>query len=212
MSKLIVLYKYICKCLMKIKSYFECNNQLDYWHKLYDKYYEEYKFLSVKELRRLQSIKSVDYNVNMSYTWVNIFIGAILATFVSNIINVTNFISSDIPINLDQAIVDLIGCVVIGIVILAPLVGYFYFSIKKISTLKTRIFYFLFMAVFIIAQFAKKPSLENFVNNSIIVLLFLNILMVIVAFLDKRKQRLGIECAVIKDLLLEREDNKKNRT
>ena len=197
---------------MKIKSYFECNNQLDYWHKLYDKYYEEYKFLSVKELRRLQSIKSVDYNVNMSYTWVNIFIGAILATFVSNIINVTNFISSDIPINLDQAIVDLIGCVVIGIVILAPLVGYFYFSIKKISTLKTRIFYFLFMAVFIIAQFAKKPSLENFVNNSIIVLLFLNILMVIVAFLDKRKQRLGIECAVIKDLLLEREDNKKNRT
>lgn len=172
MSKLIVLYKYICKCLMKIKSYFECNNQLDYWHKLYDKYYEEYKFLSIKELRRLQSIKSVDYNVNMSYTWVNIFIGAILA----------------------------------------PLVGYFYFSIKRISTLKTRIFYFLFMAVFIIAQFAKKPSLENFVNNSIIVLLFLNILMVIVAFLDKRKQRLGIECAVIKDLLLEREDNKKNRT
>ena len=212
MSKLIVLYKYICKRLMKIKSYFECNNQLDYWHKLYDKYYEEYKFLSIKELRRLQSIKSVDYNVNMSYTWVNIFIGAILATFVSNIINVTNFISSDIPINLDQAIVDFIGCVVIGIVILAPLVGYFYFSIKKISTLKTRIFYFLFMAVFIIAQFAKKPSLENFVNNSIIVLLFLNILMVIVAFLDKRKQRLGIECAVIKDLLLEREDNKKNRT
>jgi hypothetical protein len=197
---------------MKIKSYFECNNQLDYWHKLYDKYYEEYKFLSIKELRRLQSIKSVDYNVNMSYTWVNIFIGAILATFVSNIINVTNFISSDIPINLDQAIVDFIGCVVIGIVILAPLVGYFYFSIKRISTLKTRIFYFLFMAVFIIAQFAKKPSLENFVNNSIIVLLFLNILMVIVAFLDKRKQRLGIECAVIKDLLLEREDNKKNRT
>ena len=197
---------------MKIKSYFECNNQLDYWHKLYDKYYEEYTFLSIKELRRLQSIKSVDYNVNMSYTWVNIFIGAILATFVSNIINVTNFISSDIPINLDQAIVDFIGYIVIGIVILAPLVGYFYFSIKKISTLKTRIFYFLFMAVFIIAQFAKKPSLENFVNNSIIVLLFLNILMVIVAFLDKRKQRLGIECAVIKDLLLEREDNKKNRT
>ena len=197
---------------MKIKSYFECNNQLDYWHKLYDKYYEEYNFLSIKELRRLQSIKSVDYNVNMSYTWVNIFIGAILATFVSNIINVTNFISSDTPINLDQAIVDFIGCVVIGIVILAPLVGYFYFSIKKISTLKTRIFYFLFMAVFIIAQFAKKPSLENFVNNSIIVLLFLNILMVIVAFLDKRKQRLGIECAVIKDLLLEREENNKNRT
>ena len=194
---------------MKIKSYFEGNNQLDYWDKLYDKYYEEYKFLSIKELRRLQSIKSVDYNVNMSYTWVNIFIGAILATFVSNIINMTNFISSDIPINLDQAIVDFIGCVVIGIVILAPLVGYFYFSIKRISTLKTRIFYFLFMAVFIIAQFAKKPSLEVFVNNAIVVLLFLNIFMVIVAFLDKRKQRLGIECAVIKDLLLKREENNK---
>ena len=35
--------------------------------------------------------------------------------------------------------------------------------------------------------------------------------MVIVVFLDKRKQRLGIECAVIKDLLLEREENNKNR-
>lgn len=212
MSKLIVLYKYICKGLKKIKSHIKCDYQLGYWDKLYDKYYEEYKFLSIKALRRLQSIKSVDYNVNMSYTWVNIFIGAILATFVSNIINVTNYISSDIPINLDQTIVDFIGCVVIGIVILAPLVGYFYFSIKRISTLKTRIFYFLFIVVFIIGQFANKKSLESFVNNAIVVLLFLNILMVIVAFLDKRKQRLGIECAVIKDLLLEREENNKNRT
>ena len=52
MSILIVLYKYICKGLMKIKSSFKCNNQLGYWDKLYDKYYERYKVLSVKELRR----------------------------------------------------------------------------------------------------------------------------------------------------------------
>ena len=65
MSKLIVLYKYICKCLMKIKSCIKCNDQLGYWDKLYDKYYEEYKSLSIKELRRLQSIKFVNYNVNL---------------------------------------------------------------------------------------------------------------------------------------------------
>ena len=53
MSKLIVLYKYICKGLMKIKSRFKCKNQLGYWDKLYDKYYEEYKSLSIKELSLL---------------------------------------------------------------------------------------------------------------------------------------------------------------
>ena len=85
MSKLIVLYKYICKGLKKIKSHIKCDYQLGYWDKLYDKYYEEYKFLSIKELRRLQSIKSVDYNVNMSYTWVNIFMGAIFLLFVDTL-------------------------------------------------------------------------------------------------------------------------------
>lgn len=32
--------------------------------------------------------------------------------------------------------------------------------------------------------------------------------MVVVAFLDKQKQELGIECAVIEDLILEYEENK----
>lgn len=191
---------------MKIKSCINCNNQLGYWDKLYDKFYEEYRNLSIKELRRLQSIRSVDYNVNMSYPWTTIFISAVLVTFVSNIINVINFISSDISINLNQSIVDFIGWGVIIIVIFAPLIGYF--SIKRIFTIKTRIFYFLFISVFIIAQFAKKGSLEAFVNNAIIVLLFLNIFMVVVAFLDKQKQELGIECAVIEDLILEYEENK----
>lgn len=130
MSKLNVFYKYICKGFMKIKSCINCNNQLGYWDKLYDKFYEEYRNLSIKELRRLQSIRSVDYNVNMSYPWTTIFISAVLVTFVSNIINVINFISSDISINLNQSIVDFIGWGVIIIVIFAPLIGYFYFLLK----------------------------------------------------------------------------------
>ena len=161
MSKLIVLYKYICKCLMKIKSYFECNNQLDYWHKLYDKYYEEYKFLSIKELRRLQSIKSVDYNVNMSYTWVNIFIGAILATFVSNIINVTNFISSDLPINLDLSMVEFIGCVVIVIVILAPFSRIFLFFNQKNIYSKNTYILFLIHGSFYNSSVCKKAIIRK---------------------------------------------------
>ena len=208
MSKLKSFYKYICESLMQIKSHILCNDKIDYWDKLYDKFYEEYRNLSIKELRRLQSIRSVDYNVNMSYPWTTIFISAVLVTFVSNIINVINFISSDISINLNQSIVDFIGWGVIIIVIFAPLIGYFYFSIKRIFTIKTRIFYYLFISVFIIALFAKPGSLEAFVNNAIIVLLFLNIFMVVVAFLDKQKQELGIECAVIEDLILEYEENK----
>ena len=76
---------------MRIKSCTKCNNQLGYWDKLYDKYYETYKGLSVKELRRLQSIKSVNYNVNLSYPWTTIFISAVLGAVVSNIINIIKF-------------------------------------------------------------------------------------------------------------------------
>ena len=116
---------------MRIKSCTKCNNQLGYWDKLYDKYYEEYKSLSIKELRRLQSIKSVNYNVNLSYPWTTIFISAILGAVVSNIINIVKFLSSDIPVNLDQSIIDIIARGVIIAVILVPLLGYSYLFIKK---------------------------------------------------------------------------------
>lgn len=84
MSKLKSFYKYICESLMQIKSHILCNDKIGYWDKLYDKYYERYKVLSVKELRRLQSIKSVNYNVNLSYPWTTIFISAVLGAVVSN--------------------------------------------------------------------------------------------------------------------------------
>ena len=212
MSKLIVLYKYICKCLMKIKSYFKRKDQLDYWDKLYDKYYEEYKSLSIKELRRLQSIKFVNYNVNLSYPWTTIFISAVLGAVVSNIINVFKFLSSDMPINLDQSIVNNMAWGVILAVILVPLVGYIYLYVKKIYFFKRNIFYMLFIAIIILGQFANKESYEAFVNNGVILLFCLDLYIAIVTVLDIRKQKIEIECAVIKNLLLEREDNKKNRT
>ncbi|MDU5003690.1 MAG: hypothetical protein E6268_04450 [Veillonella sp.] len=212
MSKLIVLYKYICKCLMKIKSCIKCNDQLGYWDKLYDKYYEEYKSLSIKELRRLQSIKFVNYNVNLSYPWTTIFISAVLGAVVSNIINVFKFLSSDMPINLDQSIVNNMAWGVILAVILVPLVGYIYLYVKKIYFFKRNIFYMLFIAIIILGQFANKESYEAFVNNGVILLFCLDLYIAIVTVLDIRKQKIEIECAVIKNLLLEREDNKKNRT
>ena len=196
---------------MKIKSYFECNNQLDYWHKLYDKYYEEYKFLSIKELRRLQSIKSVNYNVNLSYPWTTIFISAVLGAVVSNIINVFKFLSSDMPINLDQSIVNNMAWGVILVVILVPLVGYIYLYVKKIYFFKRNIFYTLFIAIIILGQFANKESYEAFVNNGVILLFCLDLYIAIVTVLDIRKQKIEIECAVIKNLLLEREENNKKR-
>lgn len=210
MSKLIVLYKYICVGLMEIKSCFICNDKLGYWDKLYDKYYEKYKGLSTKELRRSQSIKSVNYNVNLSYPWITIFISAVLGGVVSNIINIFNFLSSDIPINLAQSTVDKIALGIIIAVILIPLGGYIYLFVKKIFSSKRDIFYMLFIAIILLAQFALKESYEAFVNNGVVLLFCLDIYIAIVTILDIRKQKVGIECAVIKDLLLEREEDNKN--
>ena len=210
MSKLIVLYKYICKGLMKIKSRFKCKNQLGYWDKLYDKYYEEYKSLSIKELRRLQSIKSVNYNVNLSYPWTTIFISAVLGAVVSNIINIFNFLSSDIPINLAQSTVDKIACGVIIAVILIPLGGYICLYVKEIYFFKRNILYMLFIAIILLGQFANKESYEVFVNNGVVLLFCLDVYIAIVTILDIRKQKIGIECSVIKDLILEKEEDNKN--
>ena len=195
---------------MKIKSRFKCKNQLGYWDKLYDKYYEEYKSLSIKELRRLQSIKSVNYNVNLSYPWTTIFISAVLGAVVSNIINIVKFLSSDIPVNLDQSIIDIIAWGVIIAVILVPLLGYSYLFIKKMFSIKRNIFYMLLIAIILLAQFAQAESYEPFINNGVVLLFGLDAYIAIVTVLDIRKQKVGIECAVIKDLLLERECDSKN--
>lgn len=212
MSKLKSFYKYICESLMQIKSHILCNDKIDYWDKLYDKYYEQYKVLSVKELRRLQSIKSVNYNVNLSYPWTTIFISAILGAVVSNIIDIVKFLSSDVPVNLDQSIIDIIAWGVVIAVILIPLLGYSYLFLKRIFSIKRNIFYMLLIAIILLAQFAQEESYESFINNGVVLLFCLDVYIGIVTVLDIRKQKVGIECAVIKDLLLEREENNKNRT
>lgn len=195
---------------MQIKSHIICNDKLGYWDKLYGKYYEEYKSLSTKDLRRLQSIKSVNYNVNLSYPWTTIFISAVLGAVVSNIINIFNFLSSDIPVNLDQSTVDKIAWGIIIAVILIPLGGYIYLFVKKIFSFKRDIFYTLFIAIILLAQFSLKESYKAFVNNGVVLLFCLDVYIAIVTVLDIRKQKVGIECAVIKDLLLEKEEDNKN--
>lgn len=207
MLKLKSFYKYISEFIMKIKSCIICNNHLGYWDKLYDKYYEKYKGLSIKELRRLQSIKSVNYNVNLSYPWTTIFVSAVLGAVVSNIINIIRFLSSDIPVNLDQSTIDIIAWGVIISVILIPLLGYSYLFFKRMFSIKRNIFYMLLISITLLAQFAQKESYEAFINYGVILLFCLDVYITIVTILDIRKQKVGIECAVIKDLLLER-DNK----
>ena len=211
MFKLKSFYKYISEILMKIKSCIICNNHLGYWDKLYDKYYEKYKGLSIKELRRLQSIKSVNYNVNLSYPWTTIFVSAVLGAVVSNIINIIKFLSSDIPVNLDQSTIDIIAWGVIISVILIPLLGYSYLFFKRMFSIKRNIFYMLLISITLLAQFAQKESYEAFINYGVILLFCLDVYIAIVTILDIRKQKVGIECAVIKDLLLEREKDNKNQ-
>ena len=180
MSKLKSFYQHISKVLMRIKSCIKCNNQLGYWDKLYDKYYEEYESLSTKDLRRLQSIKSVNYNVNLSYPWTTIFISAVLGAVVSNIIDIVNFLSSDVPVNLDQSTIDIIARGVVIAVILIPLLGYSYLFLKRIFSIKRNIFYMLFIAIILLAQFAQKESYESFINNGVVLLFCLDVYIAIV--------------------------------
>ena len=129
---------------------------------------------------------------------------------VSNIINIVKFLSSDIPVNLDQSIIDIIARGVIIAVILVPLLGYSYLFIKKIFSIKRNIFYMLLIAIILLAQFAQAESYEPFINNGVVLLFGLDEYIAIVTVLDIRKQKVGIECAVIEDLLLEREYDNKN--
>lgn len=69
----------------------------------------------------------------------------------------------------------------------------------------------LFIAIILLGQFTNKDSYEAFVNNGVILLFCLDIYIAIVTVLDIRKQKIEIECAVIKDLLLEREYDSKNQ-
>ena len=68
----------------------------------------------------------------------------------------------------------------------------------------------LFIAFILLAQFAQKESYEAFINNGVVLLFCLDVYIAIVTVLDIRKQKVGIECAVIKDLLLEKEEDNKN--
>lgn len=146
----------------------------------------------------------------MSYPWTTIFISAVLGAVVSNIINIFNFLSSDIPINLAQSTVDIIACGVIIAVILIPLGGYICLYVKEIYFFKRNILYMLFIAIILLGQFANKESYEVFVNNGVVLLFCLDVYIAIVTILDIRKQKIGIECSVIKDLILEKEEDNKN--
>lgn len=68
----------------------------------------------------------------------------------------------------------------------------------------------LFIAIILLGQFANKESYEVFVNNGVILLFCLDAYIAIVTILDIRKQKIGIECSVIKDLILEKEEDNKN--
>lgn len=123
------------------------------------------------------------------------------------LIDIVNFLSSDVPVNLDQSTTDIIAWGVVIAVILIPLLGYSYLFLKRIFSIKRNIFYMLFIAIIVLGQFAKKASYEVFVNNGIVLLFCLDVYIAIVTVLDIRKQKIGIECAVIKDLITAYDEN-----
>lgn len=67
---------------------------LDYWGTFYDKRYKVYSLLETKDLKRLLSIKSAGYNVNLSYSWIAIFLSGVLGATLANIHSIVVWLAS----------------------------------------------------------------------------------------------------------------------
>jgi hypothetical protein len=84
---------------------------LDYWGTFYDKRYKVYSLLETKDLKRLLSIKSAGYNVNLSYSWIAIFLSGVLGATLANIHSIVVWLAS---ITMDEQQLDTIAGWIFG--------------------------------------------------------------------------------------------------
>lgn len=74
-----------------------------------------------------------------------------------------------------------------------------------LSLPKASLFYVLFFLIMALLQFFGGLISDYWYLFCIIALGIINIYSIVITVLDLRKQRVAIECAVVKDILLERE-------
>ena len=175
---------------------------LDYWGTFYDKRYKVYSLLETKDLKRLLSIKSAGYNVNLSYSWIAIFLSGVLGATLANIHSIVVWLAS---ITMDEQQLDTIAGWIFGVDIVLPFIAWIFLYSMGLSLPKASLFYVLFFLIMALLQFFGGLISDYWYLFCIIALGIINIYSIVITVLDLRKQRAAIECAVVKDILLERE-------
>ena len=175
---------------------------LDYWGTFYDKRYKVYSLLETKDLKRLLSIKSAGYNVNLSYSWIAIFLSGVLGATLANIHPIVVWLAS---ITMDEQQLDTIAGWIFGVDIVLPFIAWIFLYSMGLSLPKASLFYVLFFLIMALLQFFGGLISDYWYLFCIIALGIINIYSIVITVLDLRKQRAAIECAVVKDILLERE-------
>lgn len=175
---------------------------LDYWRTFYDKRYKVYSLLETKDLKRLLSIKSAGYNVNLSYSWISIFLSGVLGATLANIHSMVVWLVS---ITMHEQQLDTIAGCIFGVDIVLPFIAWVFLYAMGLSLPKASFFYGLFFLIMALLQFFGGLISEYWYLFCIIALGIINIYSIVITVLDLRKQRAAIECAVVKDILLERE-------
>ena len=177
---------------------------LAYWGAFYDKRYNVYSLLETKDLKRLLSIKSAGYNVNLSYSWIAIFLSGVLGATLANIHSMVVWLTS-VMMN-EQQLDALVGCIFL-VDIVVPFIAWIFLYAMGLSLPKASLFYALFFVIMALLQLFGGLISDYWSLFCIIVLGIINLYSVVITILDLRKQRAAIECAVVKDILLERESN-----
>lgn len=175
---------------------------LDYWGTFYDKRYKVYSLLEIKDLKRLLSIKSAGYNVNLSYSWIAIFLSGVLGATLANIHSIVVLLAS---VTMDEQQLDTIAGCIFWVDIVLPFIAWIFLYFMGLSLPKASLFYVLFFLIMALLQFFGGLISDYWYLFCIIALGIINIYSIVITVLDLRKQRVAIECAVVKDILLERE-------
>lgn len=79
--------------------------------------------LETKDLKRLLSIKSAGYNVNLSYSWIAIFLSGVLGATLANIHPIVVWLAS---ITMDEQQLDTIAGWIFGVDIVLPFIAWIF--------------------------------------------------------------------------------------
>lgn len=188
--------------IMDIKSIGSATSTPVYWHTFYNQRYATYSKLDIASLRRLLAIKSSDVNVNLSYAVASVMLLGLIGLFKDEIIYFINVINGTFTIPAEQIYMySFIAESLIMIDLVLPLICWIVTTIFSISLRKSIMFYSLMFTMAIFLGVHHIIANTIWVPTIIVVLAICNLVGFIVLVLDYVKQRLLIECEVIRTVI-----------